>query len=104
MFLKQQKAPFPTIVGRKGRWKLWMSYKIPNISKYQYDLCLEMYQHGEIFPKNTYYIAFGNCFECLYPFMLFISLFFGGIAHVNCVTDIAHVNHAGIDYKSQCQA
>lgn len=27
--------------------------------------------------------------------------FFGGIAHVNCVTDIAHVNHAAIDYKSQ---
>lgn len=42
-----------------------------------------------------------DCFECLYPFILFISLFFGGIAHVNCVTDIAHVNHAAIDYKSQ---
>lgn len=43
--------------------------------------------------KNAY-IAFGNCFECLYPFMLFMSLFCGGIAHVHCVTDIAHVNHA----------
>lgn len=52
--------------------------------------------------QKTHILPLGivlNAFIRLY--YIFISLLFGGIAHVNCVTDIAHVNHAAIDYKSQ---
>ena len=77
------KAPFPTIIGRKGRWKLRMSYKIPNISKYQYDLCLEMDQHGEThiyclwelfwMPLSVYIIYLFLCFLGASP-MSIVSL------------------------------